>query len=307
MIHRHTIPVSPPGASSRARSGITLLEVLVACGILVVGLASLASVLPAASSRLAEATIEDRVGVAAANAYADIINRGLASNAMFQMKTKPCVFGRGLDQIPSLSQGNTSPFQVADPTTLNARIDSTRGFLMEDDLAYTPSSTSDTPSNRFFNNNAGPREYREGICWGGLLVPVSGTASAGAEATLSVAVFRKAGAAQLLQLTQQSGSVFVYSTSGNGNNSSTGAADELTRKQFLPGCSYVLALPAVASVGPKWLRIMSSWTDAKGSFVSLDIETLGANYKQNYINGEQLSVVAFENLVRADQYTVTLE
>jgi hypothetical protein len=41
--------------------------VLVACGVLVIGLASLASVMPAAGYRLAQATIEDRSGVAAAH------------------------------------------------------------------------------------------------------------------------------------------------------------------------------------------------------------------------------------------------
>jgi Tfp pilus assembly protein PilV len=65
------------------RAGVTLLEVLVACGILVVGLASVASILPAAGTRLAQATLEDRAGTAAANAYADIVNRGLVAADIF--------------------------------------------------------------------------------------------------------------------------------------------------------------------------------------------------------------------------------
>lgn len=320
--------MSPADASiaTPPRNGITLLEVLVACGILVVGLASLASVLPAAGSRLAQATVEDRAGLLATNAYAEIVNRGLASSDLFQANslTKACVFGSGLDAVPGIAEGNVrgdTYCQVANTAVLAQRIDMSRGFLLEDDLVYGSPTSTETPLNQFFNNNAGPREYRAGICWGAMLTPLSGTAAAGAEATLSAAVFRKAGAAKLIQLAQQNGTtLFLYSTGGSGNNSSTGAADEQTRKQFLPGCSYVLALPVAATIGPKWLKIMSSWTNrgpgdvdsateaaGRRSFVSLDLDALGANYAQNFINGSQLTVVAFENLVRVDQYTVSLE
>lgn len=311
-----------PAANRRSqRTGLTLLEVLVACGILVVGLASLASVLPAAGSRLAQATVEDRAGVAATNAFAEIVNRGLLSNDLFQTKTKSCVFGRVLDQVPSLSQGNNSPFQAADPAVLAARIDSTRGFLLEDELVFGAPTTSETPPNQFFNNNAGPREYREGICWGGLLVPVSGTAAAGADATLSVAVFRKAGASRLVSLQAVNAPLFQYNSGGNGNNSSTGAVDEQLRRQVLAGCSYVLAMPLQNTTAkPTWLKIMSSWTNpgqgtvdtpeeanSRTSFVSLDLDPLGSNPASYFGSGSPLTVVAFENLIRVDQYTVSLE
>ena len=55
-----------------ARAGFSLLEVLVACGILVVGLASIAAILPAAGSRLSEAAAQDRAVAAAAVAMSEI-------------------------------------------------------------------------------------------------------------------------------------------------------------------------------------------------------------------------------------------
>lgn len=59
------------------RQGLTLLEVLIACGILVIGLASVAALLPAAASVLTEATSFDRAGALAANAFAELQTPGV--------------------------------------------------------------------------------------------------------------------------------------------------------------------------------------------------------------------------------------
>lgn len=67
------------------RSGFSLLEVLVAMGILVTGLASVAALLPAAGSRLAEATAIDRAGTLSANAQADLVNRRVYSSDLFRL------------------------------------------------------------------------------------------------------------------------------------------------------------------------------------------------------------------------------
>jgi hypothetical protein len=54
---------------------------------------------------------------------------------------------------------------------------------------------------------------------------------------------------------------------------------------------------------------MSSWTDAADlAYVALDLDGLGdAASQTNYLNGTTLTVIGFENLVRVDQYTVTLD
>lgn len=332
MSHHETIRAPNPAAPAHLRAGITLLEVLVACGILVVGLASLASVLPAASSRLAQATIEDRGGIAAANAYAEIVSRTLTSGTVFQAAgtAKACGFGSTMDVAAALTDGGykvSNHLDVANPTEVAKRIDSTRGWLLEDDLVYgSLTATAQTPPNRFFNTGAGPREYREGICWGATLAPLSGTATAGGQAVLGVAIFRKAGSAELLKLVGTAGSsLFEHSSTRNGK-SKTALDDEDTRKRMLPGCSYVLALPAAAAAAPHWarptwLRVTSSWTTPgpgtpedvtkRQSFVVLDIDSLGPPGRQaayfDATGAGGMYVVAFENLLRADTYTVTLD
>ena len=69
------------------RAGFSLLEVLVACGILVIGLASIAAILPAAGSRLGEASAQDRAIAAAAVAMSEIQCRGLVSRQLLPTGT----------------------------------------------------------------------------------------------------------------------------------------------------------------------------------------------------------------------------
>ena len=344
MNHGHLRPVA------HRRAGITLLEVLVACGILVVGLASLASVLPAAGSRLAQASVEDRAGVAAANAYAECVARGLVTSDLFVSSTRACGFGRGFEEIvgpivdmsgqPASRRQRGRTLLVSTTTAilqpkrlLLDRIDEVRGFVLEDDLSFQP-STGDTPLNGFItippNQEPGHRLSRPGVCWGAMLAPVSGTAVAGAEATLSIAVFRKeCEETASLSLTQQSGALYrvisgtTVSASGQtaylpgpmGKSSPLPNADiAALRKQFVPGCGYVLMLPAAGAANPrmpKWVRVTSSWTNnepldpansgsAKGdvTYVALDLDGTAP---------ASATVIGFENLVRVDQYTVTLD
>jgi type II secretory pathway pseudopilin PulG len=330
MNNGHLRPVVP------RRAGITLLEVLVACGILVVGLASLASVLPAAGSRLAQASVEDRAGVAAANAYAECVARGLVTSDLFVSSTRACGFGRGFEEIVDTIDTTASRRQrgrtlLVSTTTailqpkrlLLDRIDEVRGFVLEDDLSFQP-STGDTPLNGFItippNQEPGHRLSRPGVCWGAMLAPVSGTAVAGAEATLSIAVFRKeCEETASLSLTQQSGALYVVSSgttavATGATAYSTPAAVAAVRKQFVPGCGYVIALPTAAPAMPKWVRVTSSWTNSEPTgdvaYVALDLDALGdAAAQAKYLTGSPstLTVIGFENLVRVDQYTVTLD
>ena len=312
-----------------SRRGITLMEVLVACGILVVGLASVASILPAAGTRLSQATIEDRLAVMAANARADVSNRGLVSTSIFQPavngpsnpRRKACVFGALADAIDLTGTG-ASLIDRAD-VALYDRIDQARGFLGEDDLVFGAPAGSDTPINQFANAGAsGPRLSREGVCWGGMLSPLSGSAAPGSQAVLSIGVFSKpvfSGSTLVLTGTSVSPTTFQY-ISGAG----TGMVDEDVRKRFLAGCTYVLALPTSGATRvPRWAKVVSSWTqpgplvqgreDAtqRTSYVVLDLDSLGPNAMQNYtttVSGStSITVLVFENLARVDEYLVTLE
>ena len=271
--------------SPATREGFSLLEVLVACGLLVLGLASFAAMLPAAGSRLAEAAAEDRAGTLAANAWAEIVSRGLAASDLFPAGSagKACVFGQVL---PTVSATNVLPAATA---TLAARIEPSRGFALEDDLVYQPSASAVTPANSFSNGGTGPREYRDGACWAAMLAPVdpAATVGPGSLATISIAVFRKAGGTQTFTLTPASG------------NYSLSPADESTRKRFARGCSFLLVL--VPGQLPDWRRINASWTTTAGT--------------QSYLNFTDSSglpagaftAIGFEGLLRLDERTIVLD
>jgi type II secretory pathway pseudopilin PulG len=105
---------SAPSFTGDFRKAFSLLEVLVACGILVIGLASIAAILPAAGSRLAEATAQDRAAAAAAVAMSEIRCRSLTAKDMFPgalTGTAPAiVFGETLALAVTTSA--TSPSYV---------------------------------------------------------------------------------------------------------------------------------------------------------------------------------------------------
>ena len=304
----------PPPAGSRA--GFSLLEVLVACGILVIGLTSIAAILPAASSRLAEATAEDRAGTLAANAYAEAVARGLLSSDLFPASssgTTCVVFGRVLTvngtstSIPggkvALASGTTVSGTVSLTqaqyilTPLSTRIDQARGFVLEDDLTYSIPTTGETPNNSFLNGGAGPREYKDGVCWGGMLTPtvLTGAVGPGSVATLSLAVFKKSGDMQSLTLTPTSGLYAVAVPA-------VGPADAQTRKKYAKGCSYLLVLPTGAA--PTWQRINASWT-VTGSTVLTGSTFLTFTGTQSF--PANTPAIGFEGLLRLDERTIVLD
>lgn len=267
-------------AVHRPRAGMTLLEVLVACGILVIGLSSIAALLPAAGSRLAQATLADRAGVVSANAYAEVLNRGLAAADMFSDPNKACVFGKGLSAVPTAGGPGAATALAAG--VLATRIDVARGFLLEDDVVYDPGS-GDLPVNVF---DGTVRRFKEGVCWGAML-SCSGSAASGMPATLSIAVFKKEGGPPKSIALTSAGGIFRMTT-----------PSESDLKTYLPGCSYVLAPPS-GGVPPRWVRINSSWKQPDGS--------CWVSFSDNGSLGSNPTVIGFEGLVQVDQYPVTLQ
>lgn len=291
--------------SRNPRAGLSLLEVLVACGILVIGLSSIAAILPAAGSRFAQATQADRAGVTAANAYADLVNRRLLSADLFSTPSKACVFGKELREVPDVSAAARAVTEIAKSNELNARIDPTTGFLLQDELVYRPPTTTQTPLNAFVSGTTSIRQYTEGACWGAMIASRT-AAGVGTPATLSIAVFKKEGGPPVQALLAgPAGSTLLQYSTGAAN----GLADEATRKRYLPGCSFVLAL----TNPPQWIRITSSWTNPgpvnpvtqvedaskRASFVVLE--------RNPFNSGSTMPFVAFENLMRVDHYPVRLD
>lgn len=295
----------------RKRAGFSLLEVLVACGILVIGLASIAAILPAAGSRLGEASAQDRAMAAAVAAMSEIRCRGLASRDMFPGPLSgiapAIVFGETLSlavtgSVTSLgyssgltASGSVTPgsavlsgvlasagstiLSVADTGTLATRIhnntalDDRRGYFLEDDVQYRISATGNLPLNSFVG---GVRQFNRGVCWGAMLTPEPwGVTTGGMNAAkVSVAVFRKpGGAATAITLTSTTTGVAAASGIFQTSVAATPAAIQRT---ILRPCSHVLALPATAvsgSIAPQWLTIRSSWVSGTNPLTTLSSAT----------------------------------
>jgi type II secretory pathway pseudopilin PulG len=260
--------------------GMTLLEVLVACGILVVGLASVAAILPAAASLLADAATVDRSAALAANAAADLVGRGVLKASSFPAGIKTIVIG---DMFPA-TPFNASPYK---------RDSGLRGSI--DEAAYGTIAYGATLAPSY--------------------LPPSGL-QAGMPARLSIAVFRRNDAefrnikVEAVGNGPASGVFRISEVSAPPNPpETTPAALEMARRRFLRGCSWVLVdRNGVVT----WLHIGSSWatfapnTKAQqiaGSYVSFTDPQAATSVA----SGNTLQVVAFSGLVRLEERLVTLE
>jgi len=272
---------------------MTLLEVLIACGILVIGLASIAALLPAAGSRLSQAAMEDRAGNLAVNACTDAISRGLVAADLFSNANKSVAFGKGMATLP----GMLGQHFAAASASLGQRIDPQRGFLLEDELLFAPPTTAETPANDFPD---GRRAFKEGLCWGATLVPDSFPARAGTPAVLGIVVFRREGQAKAIPLTRFAAGLYRMV-----------ALNEDDMKKFLKGCSSVLVPSTDPAKGPRWFQITASWrppidptTQQRKNdncyvvFADPDFETFA---------GPEPIAIGFEAVVRSDQYNVILQ
>lgn len=300
------------------RNGTTLLEVLISCGLLIVGLSAIAALLPAAGSRLTQATTEDRAAVLLANAAAEIFNRGLLAADVFPAVAaggsssgtgRTLSFGKVLGRLPgfgALPSGGTAADHFSAPSADGRRrCGSDRTFVLEDVLVYDPPKFSDSPTNAFIQDDAGtgPRKFREGICWGATLTPDSTAPSPGDRATLAIAVFKREGESENGQFEESMPIVLT-------RVGSFYEAEEISAKTLLRGCSWLLAIPPGTAASPRWFKIMSSWTwDAPAGRTTRmilhsqeDFEALTATATA----GTKATVFAFEGIVRVDEQVVTL-
>lgn len=305
---------SPGGITSPA--GITLLEVLISCGLLIMGLSTVAAMLPAAGTRLTQASTEDRAAVLLSNATAEIFNRGLVAAVAFPTSGttattagRMLAIGKVLGLLPTygtLPSGRPTSDYFAAPSTEGAtRCGSQRTFVLEDVLAYGPSRSSDTPVNAFTRDAAGvgPRTVREGICWGATLTPATLPATAGGKAVLSIAIFKREGESPDGRL--EEGLPLVLTRVG-----SCYEADALPADSLLRGCSWVLAIPPDPSRSPTWFQVMSSWnwSSSAGRKRRLILRNQGdfELLTGAAASGSKATVFAFEGIVRVDEQVVTL-
>lgn len=312
---------TPNAGQARTRGGITLLEVLISCALLLVGLTAMAAMLPAAGSRLSQASIEDRAAVLLANAFGEMFNRGLVAADIFPASpvvggsAKPVVtIGRILGGLPELgdlpSGGVAADYFIAPSEKGLTRCGTPRTFLLEDGLVFSPASGSDGLTNSFLGaaGAAGPRRFREGVCWGATLAPESFPPRAGQPATLSIAIFKRdgsagqsrAGTSQVVPLVLRRFKNFYES-------------DITPNGSLLRACSWVLAMPTTSgtsSAPPTWFKIVSSWTwrtpQARTTRLIVGDQGAFATLTSSTATDSTALVLAFEDLVRVDVQTVTL-
>lgn len=330
--------MSTPYPRCARRPAFTLLEVLVACGILVVALASIAAILPAAAARLGDATAMDRGNALDAIALSEIQVRGLATRLLFPNAASPAGVVIG-DSVPSAvlttvtnsgyagvtltttaTANNTSLFRsgtailtLSNTTTLNSLADVSRGFSIEDDVQYLPPTTTAWPVNVFagVTGTTGFRQFNRGVAWGAILTPEPwGTVSGSMTAVrASVAIFRKPSTAVAMTLTRSGGVGSSLFTTGT-----TIVPAAIQRSRLRP-CSFVLALPATTSgTGPQWLGIRSSWMTGTSSQMTLEALTSGSAQAcvvfdraiDGLVTSGSLTVLTFDSLLITDQKVLTL-
>ncbi|MGI9458355.1 MAG: type IV pilus modification PilV family protein [Pirellulales bacterium] len=294
--------------TAACREGFTILEVLISAGIMVIGLACVASLLPAAAQRMSQAVSEDRAGTLAANAYADITTRrplGLLSPSQLDSDYGVAKWNRG--EIFAFGMVKTSganpkilhdeiakycdnydatvhavDWSVADVNGNRLQIFPTsKTWVIEDALTFNDSGGA--PVNTFDSDGSRPNP----MCWLATVVPDGvGAARAGDAATVSLAIFKK----QPDEQGMRSGYLNAGVLQIKDNSNVLVNVDDDTRRQFVKGCGSVLALGST----PEWIRINASWTDANGTHLICDSSYSG-------------DVVLFTNLLRVEKHRVVLD
>jgi len=135
--NRESLPRASPG-------GITLLEVLIAMGILSVGLMSVAALMPAGKSQASKAIVLDRAAIVAANALADAATFGLLHfESLTPRPTGTAVIdvGPGIRNVATVSLRQLG---IYDSTAPAAPASVHRLFLQSrDDVVLSPPATED--------------------------------------------------------------------------------------------------------------------------------------------------------------------
>ncbi len=294
--------------------GITLLEVLISCALLVVGLTAIAGLVPAAGTRLAQASIEDRSAILLSNALADVASRGLVAVDAFPDGTvspegRAVVFGCVLDQLPALGslplgRESRDSFSLAS-STARRRCGSDRTFVMEDLLVYDRSPYSDAPWNAFLRDatGLGPRHHRPGLCWGAMVSPVAGAPASGRKATLSIVIFRRGGTSSdgepeppLPLALRRSGTFYEAAIT--------------TAESLLGGCSWLLAMPSDPTRPARWFRIVTSWNGLDAGVpvkrLIMENQVEFADLTGSAATDSTAVVVAFAGIVTVSEQVVLL-
>jgi len=259
----------PRHRAKSMRNGITLLEVLIAAGILVVGLTSVLAMLPAAGSLFGEASMSDRAAALASNASGVLRMQGLFRASDFNETVKTVMYASNQGSGPALNAAafagsafDRNPIPSPDP--------------LADDAAY---------------GRAG---------YAALASPLSESVSpaVGSSARLTIVVFKsRSPDCEEVSLTKVSPGVYKI-TGGSVQQ------QEDRRKRLMPPCSWA----AVQKAGKAtWLHVGSSWatyapggTTVNGSYVAFTDADAADDAIVN-------TVSAFTGVVRVEDHVIELD
>jgi hypothetical protein len=225
--------VSQMTSNHHRRAGITLMEVLIAVGILAIGLSSVVALLPAGHSMAQRSFTTDQASIVAANAAADYVTMGFLRPECVTSAVPPLIY----DPL-GINGGFLTP-TLLKPLGLFAtavgggpRAAPLHAYLARsrDDVVYNvPENPNEDVTNRFSAD--GIREYQGKFTWAALLtrpatsnIPPNTPFMPGDEAVLSIVVFHQRDPAQ------------VAPQLGPDPNRSPGSPYELT---WTPGTQFI--------------------------------------------------------------------
>lgn len=182
------------------RAGITLMEVLIAVGILAIGLSSVVALLPAGHSMAQRSFVTDQASIIAANAAADFVTLGFLRPECLTSAMPPLVYDPLGTNGASLTTTMLKPEGLfAGSAAVAPRVAPLNAYLVRgrDDIVYNvPENPNQDVTNRF--NADGIRDYQGKFTWAALLTrPATSTIPAGVafepgdEAILTIVVFHQ--------------------------------------------------------------------------------------------------------------------
>lgn len=194
-------PPHPPAPVALARPGITLMEVLIAIGILSIGLTSVVAILPAGRKQAAKAILYDRASLLAANALADAVTTGVCrehslNSAAATVSVDPLGAWSVASPPDNATWRQTGVFArtgdtlVASPAAVARQVSQAR-----DDLEFTPASNEDDPPLYLAIDGARAYTGRFSCAILRTKIEAGATVSAGDMARLAVVVFHNREAA----------------------------------------------------------------------------------------------------------------
>jgi type II secretory pathway pseudopilin PulG len=277
--------VTQMNESRHRRAGITLMEVLIAVGILAVGLSSVVALLPAGHSMAQRSFTTDQASIIAANAAADFVTQGFLRPECLSAAVPPIAYDPlgttnsnqvTLAGLKPLGLFATSAPAGARPTPLAAYL--ARG---RDDVVFNvPENADQDVTNRFGTD--GIREYQGKFTWAALLtrpatsgIPPDIIFQSGDEAVLTIVVFHQRDPSQIFvplgTYTPGAGALTLP------NAGSPLIAGRQNRDLLRTGAVIALEPQAAGSYAVRRLSLASLTTDQSGKETGAFIEFDGGD------------------------------